>query len=197
VATLAELLRDPQFRRDVGDNASDFLKSANNAVASGVTAPVDGLAWLLRKAGANVGNAPWGSSDWANNVGLTGTPQNKNSLASLLGEAGGNIAPFAIGAKAPQIAGGLLKAGDNLAAPAVNNKQLGAVRIEPFRNALKTEQKFHNKAISDEASRLQNEWATTGDFSNEIFNKIPKSHFDSDGDLLQSGSDLFQKLQVN
>jgi hypothetical protein len=127
VATLAELLRDPQFRRDIGNNAGDFLKSANNAVASGVTAPVDGLAWLLRQAGAKVGDAPIGGSDWANNVGLTGTPTNKNSLASLLGEAAGNIAPFAIAAKAPQIAGGLLRAGDNLAAPVMANKQKGAV----------------------------------------------------------------------
>ena len=96
MATLAELLRDPRFRQDVGDNASDFVKSASNAVAGGVTAPIDGLAWALRKAGADVGNAPWGGSDWAKQMGLIGTPKQPTSLASLLGEATGNIAPLTL-----------------------------------------------------------------------------------------------------
>jgi hypothetical protein len=41
-------------------------------------------------------------------------PKNKNSLASLLGDAAGNIAPILGYAKAPQIAAGLLKADEAL-----------------------------------------------------------------------------------
>ena len=116
--TLADLLRDPQFRTDVGNNARDFLQSASNTAASNVTAPVDGLAWLLRRVGVPVPQAPIGGSDWAQNAGLLAEPRNKTSLASLLGEAAGNIAPIAGYAKAPQIASGLLKADEALQGPA-------------------------------------------------------------------------------
>ena len=94
MASLAELLRDPRFREDVGNNARDFFQSASNTAASNVTAPVDGLAWLLRRAGVPVPQAPVGGSDWAQNAGLMAEPKNKTSLASLLGEAAGNIAPI-------------------------------------------------------------------------------------------------------
>ena len=40
----------------------DFLQGASNSAASTVSAPVDGLAWLLRKAGAKVGDNPIGGS---------------------------------------------------------------------------------------------------------------------------------------
>ena len=96
MASLAELLRDPQFRQDVGNNARDFLQSASNTAASNVTAPVDGLAWALRKAGVPVPQAPIGGSDWAQNAGLMAEPKNKTSLASLLGEGAGNTIPLAM-----------------------------------------------------------------------------------------------------
>jgi len=96
VKRLADLLRDPQFRTDVGNNARDFLQSASNTAASNVTAPVDGLAWLLRKAGVPVPQAPVGGSDWAQNAGLMAEPKNKTSLASLLGESAGNAVPLAL-----------------------------------------------------------------------------------------------------
>lgn len=92
----------------------DFLQSASNAAASNVTGPVDGIAWLLRKAGLDVGE-PVGGSDWAKRKGLMrDVPQ---SAASLAGETAGLLGPIAAAVKAPQIASGLLQAGENLAAP--------------------------------------------------------------------------------
>lgn len=102
----------------------DFAQGASNAAASNVSAPVDGLAWLLRKAGMNIQN-PVGGSDWMRAKGLTAEPQNR--LAGLLGESVGGVAPMLAAAKAPQIAGGLLQAGENLAAPRTMNPQTGAV----------------------------------------------------------------------
>ena len=103
----------------------DFLQSASNSVASNVTAPVDGIAWLLRKAGIPVPDAPLGGSDWAQNAGLTRPVQ--QSASSLAGESLGMIAPMLIAAKAPQVARGLLQGAENLSAPATMNPQAGAI----------------------------------------------------------------------
>jgi hypothetical protein len=103
----------------------DFLQGMSNSAASNVSAPVDGLAWLLRKAGLPIPANPVGGSDWMAQKGLTAQPQNKNM--GLLGEAAGGIAPILAAAKAPQIAAGLLKAGENLAAPKTLNSQAGAI----------------------------------------------------------------------
>ena len=103
----------------------DFLQSASNSVASNVTAPVDGIAWLLRKAGIPVPDAPVGGSDWAQNAGLTRPVQ--QSGASLAGESLGMIAPMLIAAKAPQVARGLLQAGENAMVPRTLNPQTGAI----------------------------------------------------------------------
>lgn len=101
----------------------DFLQGASNSAASNVSAPVDGLAWLLRKAGANIGDAPVGGSDWMRSKGLTAEPANK--LAGVLGESFGGVAPMLAAAKAPQIANSLLKMGHNAAIPQTLNKQAG------------------------------------------------------------------------
>ena len=103
----------------------DFLQGASNSAASTVSAPVDGLAWLLRKAGAKVGDNPIGGSDWMRANGLTQEPQNK--LMGLLGEAAGGVAPMVAGAYAPQIAKGLLGMADNAMAPRTMNKQAGVI----------------------------------------------------------------------
>lgn len=103
----------------------DFLQGASNATASNVSAPVDGLAWLMRKAGVNVGNAPIGGSDWMRARGLTAEPQNR--LAGVLGESFGGVAPMLAAAKAPQIANGLLKMGENAMAPRTLNPQAGVI----------------------------------------------------------------------
>ena len=96
-------------------NILDFLQSASNEAAGTVSAPVDGIAWLLRKAGIPVPEDALGSSEWMARKGLTReVPQN---AASLAGATAGLLSPMAAAAKAPQIARGLLQAGDNLAAP--------------------------------------------------------------------------------
>lgn len=106
------------------DNLSNFAQGASNSAASNLTAPVDGLAWLLRKAGLPIPNAPIGGSDWAAQNGFT-RPATGN--AGLLGEAVGGVAPMLAAAKAPQIARGLLQGAENLAAPATMNSQTGAI----------------------------------------------------------------------
>ncbi len=113
--TLEELLRQ----------GKSFGQGASNAAASTVTGPVDMLAWLLRKGGVNVGDAPMGGEAWMRQKGLMATPENK--LAGLLGEGAGLAAPIVAAAKAPEIAGGLLQMGRNLATPQTMNKQTGAI----------------------------------------------------------------------
>lgn len=94
----------------MGQNALlDFLQGASNSAASTVSAPVDALAWALRKAGLPVNN-PVGGSDWMAQQGLTREPQNR--AAGLLGESVAGVAPMLAAAKAPQLARGLLAAQD-------------------------------------------------------------------------------------
>jgi len=102
----------------------DFLQGASNSAASNVSAPVDGIAWLLRKAGLNVGT-PVGGSDWMAQQGLTAEPQNK--MAGLLGESFGGVAPILAAAKAPQIANKLMQMGENAAIPTTMNRQAGMI----------------------------------------------------------------------
>ena len=102
----------------------DFLQGASNSAAANVSAPVDGIAWLLRKAGINV-DRPVMGSDWMRERGLTAEPTNK--LAGILGESVGGVLPMVTAAKAPQIAQGLLQAEKNLAAPRTLNPQTGAI----------------------------------------------------------------------
>ena len=88
----------------------DFFQGASNSIASNVSAPVDGIAWLLRKAGVPVPPNPMGGSDWMAEKGLTQQPQNRT--AGLLGEFAGMAGPMVAAAKAPQIAKGLLSLDD-------------------------------------------------------------------------------------
>ena len=111
--TLEELLKQ----------GKSFGQGASNSAASTVTGPVDMLAWLLRKGGVDVGDAPIGGEQWMRNQGLMATPENK--LAGLLGEGLGMAAPIVGSAKAAEIAGGLLQMGRNLATPQTMNKQAG------------------------------------------------------------------------
>jgi len=113
--TLEELLRQ----------GKSFGQGASNAAASTVTGPVDMLAWLLRKGGVDVGDTPIGGEAWMRQKGLMATPENR--LAGLLGEGAGLAAPIVAAAKAPEIAGGLLQMGRNLATPQTMNKQTGAI----------------------------------------------------------------------
>ena len=103
----------------------DFLQGASNAAASNLSAPVDGAAWLLRKAGVNVGDMPLGGSDWMRAKGLTAEPQNK--LAGILGESFGGVAPMLAASKAPQIANSLIRMQENAAKPQTLNRQAGVI----------------------------------------------------------------------
>lgn len=107
------------------DQALSFAQGASNGVAGSLTGPVDGLAWLLRQAGVPVPQAPLGGSDWMRNVGLMQEP--KERMAGLLGEGIGSALPAVIGAKAPQIAGGLLQMERNAMMPRTLNPQAGVI----------------------------------------------------------------------
>lgn len=138
----------------------DFLQSASNAAASNVSGPVDGIAWLLRKAGIPV-NEPVGGSAWMERQGLTRPVQ--QSAASLAGESVGLLAPIVAAAKAPQIAKGLLQVGENAAAPSLLNKQRGV-----FMGDLS---KTWDKAAADKAIAMEKAgadpraiWQETGTF---------------------------------
>jgi hypothetical protein len=103
----------------------DFLQAASNAAASNVSGPVDAINWLLSKAGVPVSQSPVGGSQWMEQKGLTRkVPQ---GAASVLGETAGLLAPFAVAAKAPQIAGGLNQMVANAQTPATMNPQRGAI----------------------------------------------------------------------
>lgn len=78
----------------------EFLQGASNAAAGNVSGPVDGIAWLLRRAGLKdlIGDAPVGGSAWMEQQGLT---RPAVGTAGFLGEAAGMSAPTAAVAKAP------------------------------------------------------------------------------------------------
>lgn len=105
--------------------ALDVLQAASNAVAGNVTGPVDILSLLLRKIGVPVPENALGSSQWAREHGLLRDVDDPYARAA--GESLGIIAPMVAAAKAPQIARGLLQAGDNLAAPRMLDPQTGAI----------------------------------------------------------------------
>lgn len=107
----------------------DFIQGASNSAASTVAGPVDLLSMGLRSVGVPVGNAPFGGSQWMRNVGLMRDYQ--NPTAGILGESVGGVLPMVASAYAPQIAGGLLRMGENMRAPTPMNTatrgQAGAI----------------------------------------------------------------------
>jgi hypothetical protein len=88
----------------------DLMQSASNTVASNVSGPVDLIGMLLRYGGIPVPQDAVGGSQWMEQKGLTKPVQ--QSGTSLAGETIGMLAPIGAAAKAPQIAAGLLKQGD-------------------------------------------------------------------------------------
>ena len=126
---MASGLLNPQRRRALVQGLLDTTQAASNSAASTVAAPVDALAWALRKAGAPIPQAPFGGSDWMKAQGLMRDVQ--SPVANVVGESIGNVLPIVAAAKAPQIASGLLKMGENAAARtpinAATGKQAGAI----------------------------------------------------------------------
>ena len=101
------------------------LQAASNAVAGNVAGPVDILAFLLRKAGMPVPENPIGGSNWMTQKGLMAPV--RQGASQVIGETAGLLGPAMMSQFGPQIARGLLSAGDNLAAPRTLNPQTGAI----------------------------------------------------------------------
>jgi hypothetical protein len=122
-------LLSQENRRALARGLLDTTQAASNSAASTVSAPVDALAWLLRKAGAPIPQAPFGGSDWMKAQGLMRDVQ--SPYANAVGETIGGVLPIVAAAKGPQIAAGLLKMGENAAARtpmnAATGNQAGAI----------------------------------------------------------------------
>jgi hypothetical protein len=91
------------------------LQAWSNAAADNISAPVDGIAWLLRKAGIPVPNNALMGSDWMRQRGLTAPVE--QGAGQVVGDTLGLLSPFAVQAAAPQIARGLLAVERNALAP--------------------------------------------------------------------------------
>lgn len=144
----------------------DFLQGASNSAASTVSAPVDALAWLMRKAGVPIPQAPIGGSDWMAQRGLTAQP--RNALAGAIGESAGVVAPMIAAARAPQIANSLLQAQRNAAAPNVINAG-GAARqrglfIGPQAKTWNSEAAAKAQAMEQAGASPRDIWRETGTF---------------------------------
>ena len=137
----------------------DFLQGASNSAASNVSAPIDGLNWLLRKAGMPVSEKPFLGSDWMAEKGLTVQPQNRN--AGLLGEAIGGVLPIVAAAKAPQIAKGLLQAESNAMNPRVLRKESGMF-IGPSAKSWDAEAASKAQLLAAKGSDPRAIWSETG-----------------------------------
>jgi hypothetical protein len=123
VPTIAELIRDGKAKQSIGGSLRDFVQGASNAAAGAVSGPIDLVSMGLQGAGLPMPAAPFGGSQWMRDRGLIRDPENRT--AGLLGESLGNVLPIVAAAKAPQIARGLLQAGDNLRAPTPMNTATG------------------------------------------------------------------------
>jgi hypothetical protein len=97
----------------------DFVQGASNAAAGAIAGPVDLINMGLLGVGLPMPQSPFGGSQWMRERGLMRDPQNRT--AGLLGESVGGVLPIIAAARAPQIAAGLLQAGDNLRAPTPMN----------------------------------------------------------------------------
>ena len=107
----------------------DLMQSASNTAAGNVSGPVDLISMLLRYGGVPVPQNAVGGSQWMAERGLTAPVQ--PGPWQLAGETLGLSAPIVAAAKAPQIAGALLRAGENMRAPASLNPQAGVVSVRP------------------------------------------------------------------
>ena len=105
----------------------NFAQSASNAVAGNLGGPVDLISAALRFAGMPIPEAPIGSTEWMRRKGLIRDVE--QGPARVLGETAGLLGPAMTAKFAPQIAGGLLQAGDNLAAPRTLPAEFGGIKV--------------------------------------------------------------------
>lgn len=143
-----------------------FLQSASNEAAGTISGPVDLIGMGLRKLGVPVPRNALMSSDWMKQNGLMqDVPQN---AASLAGQTFGLLSPVVAAAKAPQIAGGLLRVGENVAAPSVVNRGAAKGQRGVFMGDLS---KTWDKAAAAKAEAMEKAgtdartiWQETGTF---------------------------------
>lgn len=138
-----------------------FLQGASNSAAATVSAPVDGINWLLKKAGVPVSDKPVGGSDWLKDKGLMAEP--KNPLAGYIGEAVGGVAPMLTGAYAPQIAKGINQMAANAATPAVLRKESGMF-IGPSAKTWDAEAAKKAQTLAAKGVDPRQIWKETGTF---------------------------------
>ena len=143
----------------------NVLQAASNTAADTVAAPVDGIAWILRKLGVPV-EAPVGGSDWMRRQGLT--REVAPGMERAAGETLGLLSPMVAAAKAPQIASGLLKMGENAAAPGTISRGMARGQRGVFGGELA---KTADKAALDKAKKMADAgadqraiWSETGWF---------------------------------
>lgn len=89
--------------------ANDLDQSISNAIAGGVSAPVDLIAWALRKAGVPGLEKPVGGADWMAEKGLTRPVQ--QGSGQVVGETIGNLADPLSGLSAAAKGAAAIKAG--------------------------------------------------------------------------------------
>ena len=123
------------------------LQAASNAVAGNVAGPVDILSFLLRKAGMPVPENPIGGSNWMTQKGLMAPV--RQGASQVIGETAGLLGPAMVSQFGPQIARGLLSAGDNLASPRTLNPQRGVVAMPDGARRMEIAQRNAAKPVSE------------------------------------------------
>ncbi len=123
------------------------LQAASNAVAGNVAGPVDILALLLRKAGMPVPENAIGGSNWMTQKGLMAPV--RQGASQVIGETAGLLGPAMVSQFGPQIARGLLKGGENLAAPRTLNQQRGVVAMPDGARRMEIAQRNAAKPVSE------------------------------------------------
>ena len=174
------------------DDTRNFMQGASNSVTGMVSAPVDGIAWAMRKAGLGnvIGNAPVGGSDWMQAQGLLRAAPGK---AGLLGEALGGVVPMIAAAKAPQIAAGMLKAGQNLAVPSTIPmlSQRGAIitKTEEYAGS-------HRPPMSDNGGAPAHDLTGAGlVYPDDVYSSMAARYY-GHGENTAEDAALFQKLHA-
>jgi len=150
----------------MAQNIRNALQAWSNTAAENISAPVDGIAWLLRKAGIPVpANALMGS-DWMRERGLTAPVE--QGAGQVVGTTLGLLSPAAVQAAAPTLARGLLAVERNALAPSVVNRGGAAGQRGIFMGDMS---KTWNKEAAERAAAMEKAgadpraiWQETGTF---------------------------------
>jgi len=146
-----------------------MAQGASNDLASMVSAPVDGIAWLLRKAGLPIPQNALGGSQWMSEVGLTPAP--RNALAGATGGVAGATLPFVAAARAPQVARGLLALEEQMPVASFANRAparqdgifAGHLAMTADKNALAQAQKMSAADVDPRTIWNDTGWFKGGD----------------------------------